>query len=189
MEPLADVTAQSGLGSGETSAKDLALGDFDDDGDIDMFTVRADGKNVLYSNLRQGKFEDATSKAGIQPLSSSGAVAVGDYNNDGYLDLFITSTDGSGYRLYKNNSDGTFEEDKASSGGFEALKSLKGHDALFLDFDNDGHLDILVIGEPLKLVPKASCYFTMTVGAIFERSNRLLPQEITGGTQSYCGRL
>jgi len=180
---VADVTAQSGLLSASTPTNDLAFGDFDDDGDIDIFAVRADGKNVLYSNLRQGKFEDATSKAGIQPLSSSGAVAVGDYNNDGYLDIFITSIDGSPYRLYRNKSDGTFEEDKASSGGFAVLKSIKGHDALFLDFDNDGHLDILVIGEPLAAGARGMLLFHNDGWGNFAETNQLLPQEIAGGTQ------
>ncbi len=180
---ITDVTASSGFLAESDITNDLAMGDFDDDGDIDIFAVRVDGKNVLYSNLRQGKFEDATSKAGIQPLSSSGAVTVGDYNNDGYLDIFLTSTDGSAYRLYKNNSDGTFGEDKASSGGFEALKSLKGHDALFLDFDNDGHLDILVIGESITSGAKGIMLYHNDGWGNFSEVNRLLPPEITGGTK------
>ncbi|MCK5468900.1 MAG: VCBS repeat-containing protein, partial [Cyclobacteriaceae bacterium] len=156
---FSEAKGQMGLGKNTGLTKDLGFGDFDDDGDIDLFVVREDGNNILYSNQRQGKFHNVTSETGIQPMSGSGAVAIGDYNNDGYLDMFITSIDGSACRLYKNKSDGTYEEDKASSGVFEVLKSAKGHDATFMDFDNDGHLDILVIGEALKAGEKGMFLF------------------------------
>lgn len=176
-------TAQVGFTASTSATKDLALGDFDDDGDIDFISIHENGNNVLYSNLRQGVFEDVTASAGLQSMSSSGAVAVGDYNNDGYLDLFITSLDGSDYRLYKNNSDGSFEEDKASSGIFEVLKSVKGHDVTFMDFDNDGHLDILVVGEAIAADGKGVYLFHNDGWGNFIDESRLLPTELSGGSQ------
>jgi hypothetical protein len=175
----------NGFGFAQTSSlsKDFALGDFDDDGDIDFIAVYEDGKNVLYSNIRQGKFEDATVASGILPMTSSGAVAVGDYNNDGYVDVFITSLDGTAYRLYKNNSDGTFVEDKASSEIFEILRSVVGLDAAFFDFDNDGHLDILVLGLPTEANGKGVYLFHNDGWGNYTDESRLLPQELNGGTQ------
>lgn len=180
---FSDATRQMGFTRSGSLTKDVGLGDFDDDGDVDLFVVREDGKNLLYSNLRQGKFADIINDTGIQSLSSSGAVAVGDYNNDGYLDIFISTIDGSAYRLYKNKSDGTFEEDKASSGVFEVLKNTKGYDATFMDFDNDGHLDILVLGEALAEGGKGIFLFHNDGWGNFEDESRLLPQELLGGTQ------
>lgn len=176
-------SATVGFGQAESLTRDLALGDFDDDGDIDFVAIRQDGRNVLYTNLRQGHFEDATEKAGLSNMASSGAVAVGDYNNDGYLDIFISSLDGSAYRLYKNNSDGTFEEDKSSSGNLSKLQSLKGYDTEFFDADNDGHLDILVIGEPLEEGAKGAYIFHNDGWGNFSEADHLLPPEFVGGSQ------
>lgn len=180
---FSDQTSQVGFTSSSSSTKDLALGDFDDDGDIDFISVHEDGNNVFYSNLRQGVFEDVTSKSGILPMASSGSVAVGDYNNDGYLDMFFTSLNGTAYRLYKNMSSGNFEEDKASSGIFEVLQSVKGHDATFIDFDNDGHLDILVVGEGIEAGDRGAYLFHNDGWGNFKDESRLLPQELTGATQ------
>ncbi len=145
-----NVTTSMEFGENSTISRDADLGDFDDDGDIDLFVTREDGNNILYSNLRRGRFSDVTAEAGIFAMQSSGSSAIGDYNNDGYLDIFITSLDGSGAKLFKNKNNGSFIEDKASSAAFNALKLKKTHDVTFLDFDNDGYQDILVVGESLE---------------------------------------
>jgi tetratricopeptide (TPR) repeat protein len=180
---FSDQANQIGFVQNTGVTRDFALGDFDDDGDIDFIAIQDDGKNVLYSNLRQGRFEDATEKSGLSAMTSSGAVAVGDYNNDGYLDIFVSSLDGSAYRLYKNKTDGTFEEDKASSGIFEVLKSLKGYDVEFFDPDNDGHLDIIVLGEPIEINGKGAYIFHNDGWGNFTDASKLLPEELKGGTQ------
>ncbi len=178
-----DFTDKMGFGNNVSSTKDAAIGDFDDDGDIDLFITRDDGKNILYSNLRQGRFADITDKVGIKSMTGSGAVAVGDYNNDGYLDIFISSTDGSAYKLYKNNSDGTFDEDKGSNTVFEMLKNVKCNDAIFLDFDNDGHLDILVVGEGINQGSQGIILLHNDGNKEFENVSKILPQDFNGGTQ------
>ncbi len=178
-----NVTNSAGFGRNAEKSKDAGIGDFDDDGDIDVFVVRDDGNNTLYSNMRQGKFDDVTSEKGLQAMSSSGAVAIGDYNNDGFLDMFITSMDGSAYRLYSNKGDGTYEEDHTSSGVFDILKSVKGHDATFIDFDNDGRLDILVVGET-SITGKTGVFLFHNNGeGNFKDESRLLPQELLGGKE------
>jgi tetratricopeptide (TPR) repeat protein len=178
------ISMENGYNSTASGTIDLALGDFDDDGDIDFIAVQEDGSNALYTNLRQGKFRNISQEAGIPPMTSSGAVAVGDYNNDGYLDLFFSTLDGSAYRLLKNNSDGSFEEDKASSGVFEVLKTLKGYDVAFFDVDNDGHLDIMALGEPNSEGARGAYIFHNDGWGNFEDSSSLLPEDLTGGTQA-----
>ena len=78
---------------------DAAFGDFDEDGDIDFFLENENAGNVLYSNQRQGVFKDVTENSGLKSEGGSGSVAVGDYNNDGFLDLFITSDNGGNHEL------------------------------------------------------------------------------------------
>ena len=75
-------------------ASDAAFGDFDEDGDIDFIVANENASNILYSNQRQGVFKDITAESGLKSDGGSGAVTVGDYNNDGYLDLFIASVSG-----------------------------------------------------------------------------------------------
>ena len=76
--------------------------------------VNENASNILYSNQRQGIFKDITETSGLKSDGGSGAVTVGDYNNDGYLDLFITSVNGGNHKLYRNLGNGTFEEVKTA---------------------------------------------------------------------------
>ena len=176
-----DASDQSGLTANTAPTRDLALGDFDDDGDIDFIAIREDGKNILYSNLRQGKFEDASAKAHLPAMQSAGAVAVGDYNNDGSLDLLISTLDGSPWKLLMNNNDGTFEEDNTSAKALAALQTIKGYDVTFFDFDNDGHLDILALGEPIKEGSRGAYLFHNDAPGKFSDVSHLLPKELEGG--------
>jgi hypothetical protein len=93
----------------------------------------------------------------LQSEGGSGAVTAGDYDNDGYLDLFITSIRGGNHLLYHNLRDGIFESVKSKQSEdsakrkedemFRAAQGVIGYDASFLDFDNDGFLDLLIAGE------------------------------------------
>lgn len=178
-----NVTTSMGFAQNNELSIDADIGDFDDDGDIDVFVARENGNNTLYSNMRQGKFYDVSVETGIQAMSSSGSAAIGDYNNDGSLDIFITSLDGSAYQLYKNNGDGTYDQDKSSDVAFEILKAVKGHDANFMDFDNDGQLDILITGEARVASGKGMFLFHNNGDGNFKDESRLLPKELLGGRQ------
>lgn len=167
----------------EARSIDAGFGDFDDDGDIDFFVINADAENILYTNLREGIFKDITSECGLSDKGESGAVAIGDYNNDGYLDLFITSLDGSPYLLYRNKRDGTFETVNTTQEVFDVLQQMAGHDAAFFDFDNDGFLDLLVVGEPLKKGGKGVFLFHNEEKGIFKDVSELLPQDLLSGHQ------
>ncbi len=138
---------KSNLSGGSVISIDAGFGDFDEDGDIDLFVVNNDGSNTLYSNQRQGIFKDVTEESGLKSEEGSSAVTVGDYNNDGFLDLFVTSLKAGNCRLFRNQGNGSFEVDHTSEELVRTLQSVRAYDASFLDFDNDGFLDLLVVGE------------------------------------------
>jgi len=96
--------------------------------------------NRLYHQKQDGTFEDVTEKAGLQGVGYGMGVAVGDYDNDGYEDLYVTAYGGN--KLYHNNGDGTFTDvtDKAGVDGSGWSSS-----AAWVDLDGDGLLDLVVL--------------------------------------------
>ncbi len=139
--------AKSNLSGGSVNSTDAAFGDFDEDGDIDLFVVNSEGPNSLNANQRLGVFRDVTEGSGLETGAGSSAVTAGDYNNDGFLDLFVSSAEYGQCRLYRNLGDGRFETDNDSQELIHTLQDVRAYDAAFLDFDNDGFLDLLVVGE------------------------------------------
>ena len=137
-----------GLAGGDTAqSKDAGFGDFDDDGDIDLLVINDNSNNLLYSNQRQGVYKNIAQDSGLELNQGSSSVAVGDYNNDGFLDLFIGSSTGNEMVLYRNLGNGSFELEQEQKTMFKALAQIKVSDVEFVDFDNDGFLDILIAGE------------------------------------------
>src|SRR5438445_407593 len=150
-EMAARMGLSGGGGGGGGGSRDVAFGDFDGDGHTDLVIVGDDGRLRLFRNLSQGRFEDATAASGLGGVSGAGTVAVGDYDNDGFLDLFVTSLDGAGGggpALYHNRGDGTFEPDARAGELRRKLRGVAGLDAAFFDFDNAGFLDLVVVGKP-----------------------------------------
>jgi enediyne biosynthesis protein E4 len=138
--------------------------DYDNDGWLDIFLLtgqRLDGAppgttNRLYKNNRDGTFTDVTEKAGLHHVGWANSVCVGDYDNDGFDDLFCTYLGQN--KLYRNNGDGTFT-DVTEKAGFLLPEDKGGWGAgcSFVDYDRDGHLDLFVsnyIQFDLKTVPK-----------------------------------
>jgi hypothetical protein len=141
----------------ETMGSGVAVFDYDNDGRLDIFFANGarlddptpkgtlpkkdDPKywNRLYHQKVGGTFEDVTEKAGLAGVGYSTGVAVGDYDNDGYEDLFVA---GYGHStLYHNNGDGTFTDATAAAGvgGSGWMTSVA-----WVDYDNDGRLDLVV---------------------------------------------
>ena len=133
----------------ETLGPGCAFLDYDNDGWMDLYLVNSGPsefyqpkqplRNALYRNNRDGTFTDVTEKAGVPGGTFGMGVAVGDYNNDGYPDLFVTGCGRS--LLYRNNGDGTFT-DVTKAAGIEIPAWTTS--AVWFDFDNDGRLDLFV---------------------------------------------
>jgi hypothetical protein len=135
----------------ETSGAGCAFLDYDNDGWMDLYLINS-GKcdfwtppqpirNALYRNNRDGTFTDVTEKAGVAGYGYGMGVAVGDYDGDGFPDIYITSYGRN--ILYHNNGNGTFTDvtDKAGV----ALPGWSSS-AVWFDYDNDGRLDLFVCG-------------------------------------------
>jgi hypothetical protein len=126
-----------------------AFFDFDNDGWMDIFLLSGtrmagapDGAgNRLYKNNRDGTFTDVTEKAGLRDVGWASGVCVGDYNNDGFEDLFCTYYGQN--KLYRNNGDGTFT-DVTKPAGLWTEATRYGAGCTFLDYNRDGHLDLFV---------------------------------------------
>jgi len=170
-----DVAAQAGLTAPiiyggvdkktyiiETVGCGVAFFDYDNDGWLDIFLLsgtRLEGPpqgatNRLYKNNRDGTFTDVTQHAGLNRTGWASAVTVGDYNNDGFEDLFLTYY--GGQVLYRNNGDGTFTDVTAA-----ARLTRTGTDwnsgCTWVDYNRDGHLDLFVatyLDFDLKTTPK-----------------------------------
>ena len=134
----------------ETLGPGCAFLDFDNDGWMDLFLVNSGPsdfykppkplRNALYKNNRDGTFTDVTEKAGVAGGSAFGmGVAVGDYDNDGWPDIFVTAY--GNCTLYRNNHDGTFT-DVTKKAGLETPGWTTS--AVWFDYDNDGRLDLFI---------------------------------------------
>jgi enediyne biosynthesis protein E4 len=140
----------------------LAFLDYDNDGWLDIFVLngsRLEGSppgttNRLYKNNRDGTFADVTAKAGLTSTGWASGVTVGDYDNDGFEDLFITCY---GHNiLYHNNGDGTFS-DVTERAQLSYSSTRYGSGCAWVDYDRDGHLDLFVanyLKTTLEQLPK-----------------------------------
>lgn len=150
----------------ETSSGGIALFDYDNDGLTDIFVVSGTrfggapegATNRLYRNRGGLKFEDVTAKAGLSRTAWGSGAAIGDFDNDGWTDLFVTEW-GSNV-LYRNNGDGTFS-DVTTRAGLDlkapADKPYWSAGATFIDYDRDGRLDLFIsnyVDFDMKSTPK-----------------------------------
>ncbi len=138
-----DVTEQTFVNPVQQPAPAEAFSaDFDDDGDIDILAIHRETGCTLYDNLRQGKLRAVSDETGIPQDVHYTAGVIGDYDNDGDIDIFLSTADH--IYLYRNRGDGSFMEDPRLEAGVRDLSPslLKN-----IDYDNDGFVDLWVSGE------------------------------------------
>jgi hypothetical protein len=150
-----DVTTSAGL-IPRANGKGIAWGDYNNDGFVDLYIARGaeNGRGLLggtlYRNNGDDTFTDVTAQAGLANTTNNWAAVWGDYDNDGFLDLFVTcagaTTLGAGNAnyLYHSNGDGTFT-DVAAAEGVQLADGISMHKgAAWADYDNDGFLDLCI---------------------------------------------
>jgi len=144
-----DVSAASGVSQLSGTGMGMTCGDFDNDGDTDVFVANDGLANFLLRNDGTGKFEEigvlggtAYETAGM-PQASMG-VDCGDYDNDGWLDFYVTSYQRELATLYRNLGDGFFEDVTRLTGAGKGTLAYVTWGNSFVDFDNDGDRDIFV---------------------------------------------
>ncbi|MBA3962946.1 MAG: VCBS repeat-containing protein [Chthoniobacterales bacterium] len=152
-----DVTAAAGL-TPRFNANGLAWGDYDNDGLLDLYVSRGkqsglgEQSNTLYHNNGDGTFTDVTATAGVNDNTNTWAAIWGDYDNDGFLDLFVARPGthqlgpGNANILYHNNGNGTFTDRAAAEGvALEDDLNTSAHElTAWGDYDNDGFLDLVI---------------------------------------------
>jgi tetratricopeptide (TPR) repeat protein len=155
-----DVTFETGLARPALATQTAAWRDYDRDGDLDLYVGNERAPCQLFENDGQGHFVDVAARAGVENGRFAKAVAWGDYNADGYPDLYVsnygtpqgsdpfsgasgllTAEAGELNRLYRNNADGTFSDVAEELGVDKPMLSFA---SWFWDYNNDGVLDLFV---------------------------------------------
>ena len=153
-----DVSKESGIARYPGKAWGVVATDLNNDGKIDLLVANDTVANFLFMNRGGGKFEEIGTLAGVaysesgRPRSGMG-VDSADFNQDGWMDLFVANIDHEKYSLYQNNHDETFDDKADASGIGAATRLLSGWGLKFFDYDNDGNLDLfLANGNPDDLI-------------------------------------
>jgi hypothetical protein len=144
-----DVSQESGIAKSLAKAWGVVAADINNDGWMDLFVGNDTVANFLFANRGRGRFEEIGTLAGVGygpfGLARSGmGVDAGDYDQDGWLDLFVANVDHESYALYHNAKDESFTDLTVVSGIGSSTRLLSGWGLKFFDYDNDGNLDLLL---------------------------------------------
>jgi FG-GAP-like repeat/ASPIC and UnbV len=139
-----DVTREAGLLDGGRATHSVAWLDYDNDGWVDVFVAHEMTPAQLFRNKGDGTFEDVSARAGVGITAFTKGVVAGDYDGNGYPDVYLSNMFGDN-ALFRNNGDGTFTEVGKALGVEKPFASFP---TWFFDYDNDGRLDIFVDGYP-----------------------------------------
>jgi hypothetical protein len=152
-----DVSKASGIANFLGKAWGVVATDINNDDRMDLFVANDTVQNFLFAN-RGGKFEEIGAPAGVayseagRPRSGMG-VDSADFDQDGWMDLFVANIDHEMYSLYRNNHDETFDDEAQPLGIAKATRLMSGWGLKFFDYDNDGDLDLLLAnGNPDDLI-------------------------------------
>jgi len=153
-----DVSNESGIASHLGKVWGAVATDINNDGLIDLWVSNDTMPNFLFVNRGKGKFDEIATTAGVA-YSDSGRARSGmgvdsaDFNDDGWMGLFVANLDREMFAIYKNNHDETFDDLALPTGIGRATKFMSGWGLKFFDYDNDGNLDLLLAnGNPDDLI-------------------------------------
>lgn len=135
-------------------ASSVTAADYDGDNDLDLFFTQTALPDVLCRNDGNFQFTDVSAESGLNSPGAGKGAAWGDFNNDGWLDVYVPNRTGTLLAfdrdiLYKNNGDGTFTDVSAEHG--LGLTDSTGHQAIFFDYDRDGDCDLYLSNDGLGL--------------------------------------
>ncbi len=156
-----DVTAQSGLAGPATSTQAAAWADIDNDGFVDLIVGNENGSLQLFHNKGDGTFEDIAVPAGVAFGGFVKAVAAADYDNDGWVDFYVSVMNGTHY-LFHNNHNRTFTEVSVPAG---LTRPWQSSPAFFFDYDNDGWPDLFVGSYYVSLEENIRSYMGLAPNA------------------------
>jgi enediyne biosynthesis protein E4 len=161
-----DVSKESGIAQSLGKAWGVVATDINNDGRMDLFVANDTVSNFLFMNRGNGKFEEVGLAADIA-YSADGKARSGmgvdsaDFNEDGWMDLFVANIDQEIFSLYQNNQDNTFEDQAMPLGIGLSTRWMSGWGLKFFDYDNDGSLDLIQAnGFPDDLVEEFSSQVT-----------------------------
>ena len=161
-----DVSKESGIAQSLGKAWGVVASDINNDGRMDLFVANDTVSNFLFMNRGNGKFEEVGLAADIA-YSADGKARSGmgvdsaDFNEDGWMDLFVANIDQEIFSLYQNNQDNTFEDQAMPLGIGMSTRWMSGWGLKFFDYDNDGSLDLIQAnGFPDDLVEEFSSQVT-----------------------------
>ena len=185
---FADVSAAALAGSQFGPALGVSTADFNGDGWIDIYVANDGEANLLWINQRDGTFKDLGLLAGAalsaegKPEGSMG-VDAGDFDNDGDEDLYMTHLPHEGNNLYVNDGTGMFEDRSAPSGVGPMSLGYTGFGTAWIDYDNDGWLDLLNVNGAVSLKPSRT-----NPRAPYEERNGLFRNLGNGKFEDVTGR-
>ena len=136
-----DVTRESGLAEPATRTQTAVWADIDNDGFLDLFVGNENGPSQLFRNKGDGTFEDISHSAGVDKIAFTKGVVAADYDNDGFVDFYVSNLYGGNF-LYHNNHDRTFTEVSEKAGVHQPQS--QSFATWFFDYDNDGWPDLFV---------------------------------------------
>ncbi len=153
-----DVSKSSGIAGSLGKAWGVVATDLNNDGLMDLFVSNDTAPNFVFMNRGKGRFEEAGTYAGVA-YSAEGRARSGmgldsaDFNQDGWMDLFVANIDMERFSIYQNNHDETFDDQAGPTGIGLATRLLSGWGLKFFDYDNDGYLDLfLANGNPDDII-------------------------------------
>jgi len=177
---FADITAQAGLGGVVTASQVAAWADFDNDGHLDFFVGNENAASQLFHNNGDGTFTEVGHIAGVDRIAFTKGATWGDFDNDGYPDLYVSNFSSENF-LYHNNHDGTFTE---VARDLHVEKPIWSFPVWFFDFDNDGWLDLYVSGFIVSITEVITSYLNppgrMETQKLYKNVKGLGFEDVTG---------